>query len=183
MLKNLPNILTYTRLVCAVLLLIVLALNPSNKALLFYLFAIGGVTDWLDGYIAKNYQLVSRIGEIIDPIADKALVICALLVLVHYDSSIILLIASAIIILREFIISALRQILTDLPNNPLKVNFLSRVKALVQMFGIGTCMFSLEFGNQLLYQCGIGLIAISALLTIGTFVTYLMKIKPILARI
>lgn len=181
--KNLPNCLSFVRLLCAVLLLLIININPANKVLLFVLFATGAITDWLDGYIAKNFAMTSKLGEIIDPIADKSLVICALLVLIHFDNDILLLSASAIIILREFIISAIRQILSSMPTNPLKVNYIARVKASIQMLGIGTCMFSLAFNHidwysAMFYKAGISLIILSAIITIVSFVLYFNKIKP-----
>lgn len=180
--QNIPNILTFIRLLCAIAMPIIIIMNQELKLLLLLLFFIGGVTDWLDGYIAKNYQLTSKVGEILDPIADKALVICALMVLIHLDSSLLLLTSSIVIILREFVVSALRQILSSMSNNPLKVNFISKVKAAIQMLGIGTCFFGLAFNYPTFYQVGIYAIAISAVLTVFAFMTYFNKVRPLLAR-
>lgn len=176
--QNIPNILTLIRLMCAIIMPLLLNFSGNFELVIFILFFIGGITDWLDGYVAKSYQLVSKIGEILDPIADKALVICALLVLIHYDQSVLLLTASIIIILREFVVSALRQILSSMPQSPLKVNFISRVKAAIQMLGIGTCLFGLAFQQPIFYQWGIYIIMVSAIMTLITFVSYFNKVKP-----
>lgn len=175
MLRFIPNILTLTRLLSAIAMLLLINYHQT----IFYLFVFASITDWLDGYLAKNFKLASKVGEVLDPIADKMLVISALLILLHYNKSLILLFATAIIIMREFLVSAMRQILVE-SDAKLKVIFLSKVKATFQMIGIATCLFSLAYANITFFQYGLIFIVISVFLTLYTFLTYVIKSIKIL---
>lgn len=169
MIRWLPNFLTLTRILCAITMLALV----NQPKLLFFIFAVGALTDWLDGYFAKNYQLTSKLGEALDPIADKALVVCALLILMHYNNSLALFFAVSVIILREFIVAACRQLI-PVASSKLKVTYLARVKTAVQMLGIATCFFGLAF-NYNFYHYGVLLIIMSAFLTILTFGYYMIN--------
>jgi len=77
---NLPNILTMSRLFMALLLMVLLTLGfPYSKSIALMVFAIAGLTDFLDGYIARKYKMVTSFGQLMDPLTDKVMV-CAVFV-------------------------------------------------------------------------------------------------------
>ena len=97
---NSPNILTIFRIILAPIIAILIWRETSNQqlTLAFLLFLIAGVTDWLDGYLARKLDAQSHLGRILDPIADKVLVACVLLALAsHYEREWIFIVPTLII--------------------------------------------------------------------------------------
>ncbi|MEQ9115310.1 MAG: CDP-alcohol phosphatidyltransferase family protein, partial [Rickettsiales bacterium] len=85
MYKKIPNILTYTRLV-VIPVIAILMIFPSFSLVArtaAFLFFVASITDFLDGYIARKYNIQTRLGRILDPIADKVLVVTILVILVY----------------------------------------------------------------------------------------------------
>jgi CDP-diacylglycerol---glycerol-3-phosphate 3-phosphatidyltransferase len=106
---NLPNQLTVLRLGMCGLMLISLSFTwPYAATTAFFIFTLASITDWLDGAIARAYNLVTDLGKLLDPLADKILVIGALIALVERGVAPMWMVV--IIVAREFLISGLRQI-------------------------------------------------------------------------
>ena len=104
---NLPNKLTISRIALTVIFLFFLfAHGPAYKILALFTFIIAALTDFLDGYIAKKYNLISDFGRLMDPIADKVLTLSAFLAFV--EMSLIPAWMVVIIILREFVVTGMR---------------------------------------------------------------------------
>lgn len=117
---NLPNKLAMLRMILVIPFVIILGIALSTEGTIlsvlmrisaFLIFVGASVTDYLDGYIARKYNLVTNLGKLIDPLADKILVISALIVLVKYDK--ISLWIVLIIIFRELMITGLRAIVAS----------------------------------------------------------------------
>ena len=106
-----PNILTILRIFSAPILVIVLSFQNFNMVVLgLSIFIISSFTDFLDGYLARSFNQSSKLGKILDPIADKLLVSCALISLVSNNIvNDIHVLAAALIIIREIFISGLRE--------------------------------------------------------------------------
>ena len=139
---NLPNILTILRLVAAPLIGVMFLLLPRPfadwAALAVFVFA--SVTDYLDGYLARKWQQVSKLGTMLDPIADKAMVVIALAVLVVYSSlSLWILFPATLILFREVFVSGLREFLGDVAGT-LKVTQLAKWKTATQMIAISVLL-------------------------------------------
>lgn len=135
---NLPTALTILRLLAAVFLpLAFLTLaRPYADALALSLFIVASVTDWLDGYLARAWGQVTRLGAMLDPIADKAMVVIALFLLGAFSSlAFLVLIPAALILFREVFVSGLREYLGDTAGT-LKVTGLAKWKTAVQMVAI-----------------------------------------------
>ena len=138
MIWTIPNMLTASRVVAAPLVACVFVLTdrPAADLIAFFLFASAAVTDFLDGWLARRLNQVSEIGKMLDPIADKAMVIIALAVLMaiaglHWA----MIVPVSLILLREVAISGLREFLgTELK---IPVTRLAKWKTTVQMFAIG----------------------------------------------
>ncbi|MGB0438835.1 MAG: CDP-diacylglycerol--glycerol-3-phosphate 3-phosphatidyltransferase [Paracoccaceae bacterium] len=135
---SLPNLLTVFRLLAAPAVAIVFVVLPRGIAdgAALILFIAASVTDWLDGYLARGWNQVSKLGTMLDPIADKAMVVIALAVLVHVSSlGSAILFPAAIILFREVFVSGLREYLGDVAGT-LRVTRLAKWKTAVQMTAI-----------------------------------------------
>lgn len=147
----------------------------------FALFIIASFTDFLDGLLARMYKEESKLGELLDPIADKILVATALILLVmngtikNYE-----VIAAIIILTREILISGLREFLAK-GKIKLPVSNLAKLKTFVQMFSISILLTG-ETGNRIInfqdynaQTIGIIILWFSAFLTLYTGYDYLRK--------
>ena len=135
---TIPNILTIFRLIAApgVALAYVFLLRPYADWLALGLFILASLTDYLDGYLARKWNQTTKLGTMLDPIADKAMVVIALVVIVGLggmDPLIVL--PAAIIMFREVFVSGLREFLGDTAGT-LKVTKLAKWKTTVQMVAI-----------------------------------------------
>ena len=108
-LKNIPNILTLVRII--LIIPIVFFLEVSNLNAVWYFLLIAGISDYLDGYYARKYKFITKIGSILDPLADKIIIIIPLIWLCKEDF--IPYWSLALITLREFIITAFRSSKND----------------------------------------------------------------------
>lgn len=172
--KSLPNILTILRIV-AIPLIIAAFYIPSLKMAALValgLFIFASITDFLDGYLARKYEVESKFGQMLDPIADKLLVAAVLLMLVVSDSAD--LIPVVIIILRELLVSGLREFVAD-NNGVMTVTKLAKWKTTAQFLAIITLIFvplaQAEFAAEV-FQVGTILLWIAAALTFVTGVEY-----------
>lgn len=137
---NLPNILTVLRLLAApgVAIMFLYFARPLADWLALLLFLGAAITDWFDGYLARAWKQETKIGAMLDPIADKAMVVVALMVIVGYsDANWIpwLVLPATVILFREVFVSGLREYLGDTAGT-LKVTKLAKWKTTVQMVAI-----------------------------------------------
>lgn len=166
------NILTLSRMVIGVLIFGILV-SESNYLIAFILFFVAGATDYLDGYLARKFNALSQIGEILDPIADKILILFLLFGLALNLSSNLIGFAGAIIIAREIWVSALRDFNgRNNNNNATKVTYIAKVKTSMQLFTIGTYLFGLATKIMLLIVLADILLIISLLITVYTGYQY-----------
>jgi CDP-diacylglycerol--glycerol-3-phosphate 3-phosphatidyltransferase len=121
--------------------------SPGNWTALI-LFVVAGITDHLDGYVARKTGSSSSLGALLDLVADKLLIIITLFYFVSYESSLMLLIPSLVIIIREMVISSFRQLLTEKEgSNPVKVTFIAKSKTTLQIFALSFLIISPNFGE------------------------------------
>ncbi len=135
---NLPNILTVGRLLAApgVAVMFLYFTRPYADWFALSLFIVAAVTDWFDGYLARSWSQETRMGAMLDPIADKAMVVIALMVIVGYSSmSPWLVLPATVILFREVFVSGLREFLGDV-SGTLKVTKLAKWKTTAQMVAI-----------------------------------------------
>ena len=113
------------------------------------LFVIAGITDHLDGYVARRTGSTSSLGALLDLVADKLLIITSLFYFVSYESSIFLIMPSLVIIIREIVILSFRQFLAENQGyNPVKVTLLAKSKTTIQIFAISFLIISPNFGQS-----------------------------------
>jgi cardiolipin synthase len=182
MLKKIPNILTIGRIIIVPFFVLAFYLPGFYGDLTaFALFVIASFTDFLDGMLARMMGEESKLGELLDPIADKIIVATALILLVmsgtirHYE-----VIAAIIILTREILISGLREFLAK-GQIKLPVSNLAKLKTFLQMVAIALLLTG-ETGNKILnfqdynaQTIGIILLWLSAFLTLYTGYEYLRK--------
>ncbi|MFO1256533.1 MAG: CDP-diacylglycerol--glycerol-3-phosphate 3-phosphatidyltransferase [Sphingomonadaceae bacterium] len=136
---TLPNILTLSRIVAVPLLVGLLWFPqwPTGYAIAFALYCLMGITDYFDGYLARAQGAVSKLGQFLDPIADKIMVAAVILILVHnHDIAGWSVIAALIILLREIAVSGLREFLGGLRIS-VPVSKLAKWKTTFQMVALG----------------------------------------------
>jgi len=141
MIPNLPNLLTLSRIGFIPILVALVALRtPGGDVAACAVFAVAGLTDWLDGRIARKRQLLSDLGRMLDPIADKLLVGATLMVLAGQGRLPYQGLYPAIVILcREILVSGLREYLAGLSVG-LPVTGLAKWKTGLQMAALGTLL-------------------------------------------
>lgn len=155
---NLPNSLAFLRILLAPLMFWII-LNPNyftdagihiswNYFVAALIFVLASVTDFFDGFIAREWNQMTMLGAIIDPLADKMLIIAAFLGLMMVGE------ASAwaiyIIIIRELFITGIRTVALS-EGLDIKASFSGKIKTVMQMFAIGFLIMHWEFGNELLW--------------------------------
>jgi len=174
---NIPNLLTLLRILLIPLVVVVFYL-PIEKAGIYsaILFAIAGITDWFDGYLARKLNQTSRFGAFLDPVADKLMVAVVLVMIVEHFGGMWYMVATMVIIGREITISALREWMAEVgERKKIAVSQLGKVKTTVQMFS----MFFILYQQPLLglpsAEIGFVLLLIAALLTLWSMVSYLRQ--------
>jgi cardiolipin synthase len=175
MVFTLPNLLTMSRIAVIPLLVAACYLpHPWGEWTSWALFALAGVTDYLDGHFARRYKQMSAFGRFLDPIADKLLVAITLMMLVAFNRlSTPALIPALVILAREILVSGLREFLAGLRVS-VPVSRLAKWKTGIQMVAIGVLLIG-DAGPAFLPMSFIGesLLWIAALLTLITGYDYL----------
>ena len=179
---KIPNYLTIGRIIIVPIFVFTYYLPGFyGDVIPFALFVLASFTDFLDGLLARMYKEESKLGELLDPIADKILVAAALILLVmngtikNYE-----VIAAIIILTREILISGLREFLAK-GQISMQVTSLSKLKTFIQMVSIAILLTG-ESGNKIInfqdynaQTIGIILLWLSAFLTLYTGYDYLRK--------
>ena len=172
MITKILNVITLSRILCAILIYLILYLE-NNYSIALFLFFIASFSDFLDGYLARKTNSVSLLGEILDPIADKLLIVFVLIGLsINLDSFLIGFI-SAVIISREIWVAALRDInARNNQSDKTKVTFLAKIKTAIQMFAILMYLFGLTLNNMMVLFFADIVLIIALLVTIQTGFQY-----------
>lgn len=179
---NIANLVTVSRvLMIPLVILLHYSGLPHSNLLAGGLFAFASITDWLDGYLARRLNQTSAFGAFLDPVADKLLVVAALVLLVANYTGVWFVLPVAIIIAREIFVSALREWMANCNQRDLvKVGYIGKVKTTVQMIGI-TILVSIDAQSPVIFlQLGYVLIYASAVFSLWSMITYLRAALPIL---
>ena len=179
---KIPNILTIGRIILVPFFIGSFYLPGAlGDWIPFFIFILASFTDFLDGLLARLYKEESKLGELLDPIADKIIVSSALVLLVmdgtikNYE-----VVAAIIILIREILISGLREFLAR-AQVKLPVANLARYKTFIQMFSIAILLTGesgnkiINFGNYNAHSIGIMLLWLSAFITVYTGYDYIRK--------
>ncbi|MFY9317271.1 MAG: CDP-diacylglycerol--glycerol-3-phosphate 3-phosphatidyltransferase [Burkholderiales bacterium] len=183
---NAPNLVTLLRIVLIPLIVGVFYvpdrwLPPDDKNLAAtVIFIVAAVTDWLDGYLARKLNQMSAFGAFFDPVADKLVVIGALVILLYLNR--LDMVVALIIIGREIAISALREWMAQLGQaKSVAVAFIGKAKTVAQMVAIPMLLYEDPlFGLIDCHWLGTVLIYVAALLTVISMLYYLRRALPLM---
>lgn len=172
---NFPNSLTLIRVSLIPILVLVYYL-PFNfhYELAAAIFLFASVTDWLDGFLARKLKQETKFGEFCDPVADKLIVVVALILLLESYSNYLITIPAIIIISREIVVSGLREWMAKQGlSNVVSVIYLGKIKTTLQMISITVLLYATSLIDALLIKLGIILLFSAAALTLWSMFVYL----------
>src|SRR5262249_3842593 len=140
---NIPTILTLIRILAVPLVIVVFYLPFHwGHPVAAIIFALAAITDWLDGYLARNLSQTTRFGAFLDPVADKLMVAVALVIVVGENIVPYLAIPAAIIVGREVVISALREWMAEIgKRTSVAVSAVGKVKTVIQMVALVSLIY------------------------------------------
>ena len=178
---SLPNLLTLSRIIAVPLLVFLLwSPAPVDYAITFVLYCVVAVTDYLDGYLARAWGSISRLGQFLDPIADKIMVAAVIVMLISTrkagevpDIAGFHLVPALVILLREIIVSGLREYLAGLQVS-VPVSALAKWKTTLQLVALGALILGGAVPHMpWVHQVGIASLWAAAALTLVTGYNYL----------
>ena len=172
---NFINFITIARIFLAPIILVFLIFG--NYLVCVLLFFLAGLTDYYDGYLARKYNAESELGEILDPIADKILIVFILIGLsVELDSQLMALLSS-LIIAREIGVAALRDYSSrNNLSDRTKVTFLAKAKTSIQLLTIGLYLLALAISFNLLIVISDIFLIIATFITLYTGYQYTLNV-------
>jgi CDP-diacylglycerol---glycerol-3-phosphate 3-phosphatidyltransferase len=184
---NLPNSITVSRLLVCVATFACLEAVPDPRApdatlvwVAFALFLLAAVTDFLDGYFARKYQMVTAFGRVADPFADKVLVVGTLVILLKFPAATQLLTTwyVVVVVAREFLVTAVRG-LVEASGQPFPADRLGKWKMVSQVW-TGAALLTLVAGSGVWHWAAALGIWVSLVLTVVSGVNYVWKARAIL---
>lgn len=184
---NIPNLLTLMRILLIPLIVLIFYLPIEHAGIISAtLFAIAGITDWFDGYLARRLNQTSNLGAFLDPVADKLMVAVILVMVVERFGTLWITLPAMIIIGREITISALREWMAQIGTSAkVKVSYLGKVKTTVQMFALFFLLYEAPLpligGLNTFFSgasLGLLLLLIAAVLTLWSMLNYIKAAVP-----
>ena len=177
---NIPNAITTSRILLIPVFIAAFYLPYEwASALATFIFAFAAITDWFDGYLARKLNQQSALGAMIDPLADKLMVISALLIiLTKHPENNWLLFSSLIIISREVFISSLREWMSGLGKGKVvAVSFFGKAKTVAQMSALLFLIYEHDLFGLPTYTFGLGLLVGAAILTVVSMIVYIKSAR------
>ena len=169
------NLITVSRMVLGAIIFVLLT-RTELYWYAFILFFIASITDYFDGYLARKYNSVSQLGEILDPIADKILIVFLLFAIAVNLTSYYIGFLSAVIITREIWVGALRDFNARQQNtNATRVTFLAKIKTTIQLFTISTYLLGLAMNNMVIVLIADIMLFLSFVVTVYTGWVYTLN--------
>lgn len=176
---NIPTLLTLIRIIAIPLFVIIYYLPVGwGHWLAAILFGLAAFTDWLDGYLARNWAQTTRFGAFLDPVADKLMVAVTLVLVVSEIGTPSLAIAAAIIVGREIVISSLREWMAEIgKRTSVAVSRIGKLKTGAQMLAL-IILLIYQPGQLTLLILGGSLLYLAAALTLWSMIMYLKAAWP-----
>ena len=177
-LTNLPNLITYGRLIAIPACLVLLARGDARSSFLAaVIYCVASATDYVDGYLARRLGMVSDVGKFLDPLADKLIVMAALVMMVHLgrvDAWVVV-----VMLAREMTITSLRSI-ASAEGMVISARFVGKMKTALQMVGLAFLMVHYDYRIHLgifsadmdLHAVGLALLYVSLVCSIWSAVQY-----------
>jgi CDP-diacylglycerol--glycerol-3-phosphate 3-phosphatidyltransferase len=147
------------------------------------IFVAAAITDWLDGWIARRYDMGSTFGAFHDPVADKLMVAITLFLLVQENPTPLMAVTSAVIVGREISISALREWMAEIgARATVRVATIGKIKTTMQIVAIAVLLYQHDLESQSMFFLGETLLVIAAALTIWSGLQYVRAAWPVLRK-
>lgn len=181
---TLPTIITLFRIALIPLFVVVFYLpfawaNLASAAI----FALASISDWVDGYLARMLKQESAFGAFLDPVADKLMVVVAIILIVQSNPSIYIALPSIIIVAREISISALREWMAELQKSAaVKVSFVGKAKTTAQLISLLLLIYADPISDIPVFEIGLGLYYLAAVFTIVSMFIYLRAAWPVIRK-
>ena len=177
---TIPNLLTALRIVLIPVIVGLFYLPYGwGDIVAGVLFAVAGITDTLDGYLARKTGQVSHLGTFLDPVADKLIVATALVLIVSRNPVWYVTLTAAVIIGREIAISALREWMAGIgARSKVAVSALGKFKTTAQIVGLSMMLFYEDLWGLPIYAIGLALTVVAAVLTLWSMSLYLKVAWP-----
>jgi CDP-diacylglycerol--glycerol-3-phosphate 3-phosphatidyltransferase len=170
---NLPNAITMLRIgIIPVLFFLLLSPGPTGSLVIACIFVIAALTDLLDGYIARRYQIVTTMGKFLDPIADKLVVNTAMILMLPLGRIPAWIVA--IIIIRDFTVDGIRTIASS-EGIIIQSSRLAKQKTLCQVVAVTALMIHYPFLGADAHLVGMAILYLALFLTIYSGMDYLVK--------
>jgi CDP-diacylglycerol---glycerol-3-phosphate 3-phosphatidyltransferase len=172
--EKLPNLLTWSRVwMIPIIALLVVTPGAWTHYLSAALFCLVALTDWLDGYLARKWQVQSNFGAFLDPVADKLLVVVLLILLAIQAPGILMILSVLIIVSREIVISALREWMAGMGmRDVVQVAPIGKLKTTLQMIALLFLLVA-EVGT-VVFSIGLTLLVLAAVVTLVSMIQYLL---------
>jgi CDP-diacylglycerol--glycerol-3-phosphate 3-phosphatidyltransferase len=173
--KILINFLTYSRIACGLIIFLLVTIFESyGSALLIFFYA--SISDFLDGYFARKYKLTSVLGAILDPIADKILILFSIIALTIHLESLYFGFIGSVMLAREFWVAALRDFNARNGNQEAtEVTFLAKIKTSTQLVALGSYLVALYLNSALILFLSDFLFFLALIITIQTGIQYSLQ--------
>lgn len=177
---TIPTILTLLRIgLIPVFVLIFYLPYDWARVASALVFSLAAITDWLDGYLARRLGQTSAFGAFLDPVADKLMVVVALVLLVQVNPTPWMALPAAVIIGREITVSALREWMAEIGlSSQVAVNMLGKVKTTCQLTALIMLLFQYPLFGIPIEEIGFIFLYAAAILTLWSMVIYLQKAWP-----
>ena len=177
---NIPNALTMFRIILIPVFIIVYYLPVSwANQVACAVFTLAALTDLFDGYLARKLGQISKLGEFLDPVADKLMVVIALVLLVANDPGLNLVIPAAVIIGREITVSALREWMAEIgARSKVAVSFYGKIKTTAQMVALILLIYEEDLLGLPVYNIGLVCLYIATTLTLLSLYQYITSAWP-----
>lgn len=178
--NNIPTLFTFFRIFLIPVFVVVFYIPTDGHIIACGIFILAAITDWLDGYLARRLHQMSSLGQFLDPVADKLLVVVALVMVVSEYHSILISLPAAIIIGREIAVSALREWMSTLGKGmKMAVIYIAKVKTALQLLALTLLIvYHPQTSPTYIYIMGVCLLYASASLTIWSMTIYLKNAWP-----
>jgi CDP-diacylglycerol--glycerol-3-phosphate 3-phosphatidyltransferase len=177
---SIPDSLTWGRILAIPLMLVLFYLPYQwSDPAAGILFALAGITDSLDGYLARKWAQTTAMGAFLDPVADKLIVAAALVMLVSKDPHWFVVMMAVVIIGREIAISALREWMAEIgARRKVAVSGVGKLKTILQIVGLSFMLYRWDIFGAPVYQIGLVLTLAAAILTLWSGMQYLRAAWP-----
>ena len=181
---GLPNVITIARIfLIPLFVLTYLSSWQYSYIATAILFGLAAFTDWLDGYLARRLDQTTPFGAFLDPVADKLIVVTALVLLIGHHANLWLTIPGLIIVGREIVISALREWMAEMNSSvAVAVSLLGKIKTTLQMIAIAVLLANPPDLGSVWVMIGYVLVYVAAFMTLWSMSVYLGAAWPTLVE-